>query len=412
VRILLSQNLIYLPTFGGANKANRLLLRQLAALGHTCHVVAPMTGGNWHVSLEEYRDFLVRRGMTVRHVSDDVVVFDDAGVRVHAVPSASRLPTHAARLGRECAPDVVLVTMDDPGFVMLNAAYEAVGPRRVVCLVHTLSHLPFGPAAQVPSDVGMRLLRRAAGVLTVSRTAEDYLRRWGGRTPTLLRLPVYGPGPFADLGDPDRGAVTIVNPSADKGVDMFLALAERLPGADFLAVPTWGTTAGDRRALAALPNVRLTEPVEDIDDLLARTRVLVMPSVWLETFGMTAVEAMLRGIPVVASDIGGLHEAMLGVPHLLPPRATDTWVSVVSRLLTDRTHYREISTIGRRAATRFAAAARIEDVADYLSHAVSGDGGPAHGAELDDNAVRRRVEGLSPAQRRLLSTMLAWQAPE
>jgi glycosyltransferase involved in cell wall biosynthesis len=140
--------------------------------------------------------------------------------------------------------------------------------------------------------------------------------------------------------------------------------------------------------------------------------VLVMPSTWLETFGMTAVEAMLRGIPVVASDIGGLPEAMLGVPHLLPPRATDTWVSVVSRLLTDPTHYREISAMARRAAIRFAAAARIEAVSDYLSEAVSGNGGPARGAEPDDNAVRRRVEDLSPAQRRLLSTMLARQARE
>lgn len=79
----------------------------------------------------------------------------------------------------------------------------------------------------------------------------------------------------------------------------------------------------------------------------------------------------------------------------------------MSRLLTDRTHYREISAMARRAAIRFAAAARIEAVSDYLTQAVSDDGDPPRGAEPDDNAVRRRVEGLSPAQRRLLNTMLA-----
>jgi glycosyltransferase involved in cell wall biosynthesis len=411
MRILLLQNLIHLPTFGGANKANRLLLRQLAARGHTCEVVAPMTGGNWDASPEQYREFLARRGLTVLRESDEVVVLDDAGVRVHAVRGASRLPVYAARLGRECSPDATLVTMDDPGFVLLNAAYEAVGPRSVVCLVHTLSYLPFGPAAGAPSEVGARQLRRAAGVLTVSGTAEDYLRRWGGLQPVLLRLPVYGPGPFPLRGDPDEGAVTMVNPSEEKGIGTFLELARRLPDEPFLAVPTWGTTAAHRGALAELPNVRLTEPVEDIDDLLARTRVLVMPSVWLETFGMTAVEAMLRGIPVVASDIGGLPEAMLGVPHLLPPDATDAWVEVVARLLTDREHYRDISRQARRAAIDFVASTRIEDVEAYLGDVVSGRGdpGPADDEPAGD-AVRRRVGELSPTQRRLLATMLAGQA--
>jgi glycosyltransferase involved in cell wall biosynthesis len=410
VRILLLQNLIHLPTFGGANKANRLLLRQLAARGHTCDVVAPMTGGNWTASPEQYRDFLASRGLTVLHQSDALVVFDDAGVRVHAVRGASRLPGYAARLGRDSSPDVTLVTMDDPGFVLLNAAYEAVGPRRVVCLVHTLSYLPFGPAAAAPSEVGARQVRRAAGVLTVSGTAEDYLRRWGGLRPVLLRLPVYGAGPFAWRGDPDRGAVTMVNPSQEKGIGTFLRLARRLPDAPFLAVPTWGTTAAHRSALAELPNVRLTDPVEDIDDLLARTRVLVMPSVWLETFGMTAVEAMLRGIPVVASDIGGLPEAMLGVPHLLPPDDVDAWVEVVSRLLTDRAHYQEISRQARRAAVDFVASTRIEDVEAYLDGIVSGGADPQPGSdEPADDAVRRRVGGLSPTQRRLLATMLAKQ---
>jgi glycosyltransferase involved in cell wall biosynthesis len=409
VRILLSQNLIHLPTYGGANKANRLLLHQLAALGHTCHVVAPMTGGNWHVSPAEYREFLRGRGLPIRHASGEVVVFDDAGVEVHAVASASRLPIHAARLGRECSPDVALVTMDDPGFMVLNAAYEAPGPSKVVCLVHTLSYLPFGPAATAPSEVGARQLRRAAGVLTVSGIADEYLRQWGGVDPVLLRLPVYGAGPFPRTGDPDRGAVTMVNPSEAKGIGMFLELARRLPDADFLAVPTWGTTAADRRALARRPNIRLTEPVEDIDDLLARTRVLVMPSVWQETFGMTAVEAMLRGIPVVASDIGGLPEAMLGVPHLLPPRATGAWVDVVSRLLTDRDHYQAISALAREAATRYVASTRIEDVAAYLHTVASRDGG-----NHDDrgDAIRRRVADLAPARRHLLTTMLAREAGE
>jgi glycosyltransferase involved in cell wall biosynthesis len=43
-------------------------------------------------------------------------------------------------------------------------------------------------------------------------------------------------------------------------------------------------------------------------DLMRAARVLVVPSVWREPFGYVAVEAMACGLPVIASDAGGLRE--------------------------------------------------------------------------------------------------------
>jgi glycosyltransferase involved in cell wall biosynthesis len=410
VRILLAQNLIHLPAFGGANKANRLLLRQLAERGHTCTVVAPMSGGNWTASREEFLRFLADRGLPVLEEPGDAIVFDDAGVRVHAVPDPSRLPIHATRIGREQDADIALVPLDYAGSMMVNAAFEAVGPARVIAVVHTLDHLPFGPSSRVPSEAGTRQLRRAGGLLAVSATAAGYVAEWGGMDSVLLRLPVYGPGPHPAYGDREGGAVTLINPSWEKGIGTFLGLARRLPGQEFLAVPTWATTAEDREALAALPNVRLMDPVEDIDEILVRTRVLLMPSVWRETFGMSAVEAMLRGIPVMASDIGGLPEAMLGVPHLLPGDDEDLWFATLSRLLTDRAHYREVSLRARRAAARFAASTGIEEVEAFLRDRAEAAARPRRAAAPAGGDVRARVEELSPAQRRLLAEMLARKA--
>lgn len=402
--VLLLQNLLYLPTFGGANKANRLVLQQLVARGYTCRAVAPMAGVNLDVSPTEFTHFLASRGHEVLRTSSEVIVFDDAGVEVHAVTTPSHLPIYAARLGRERSPDLVLVANHDPGFMMLNAAYEAVGPHRVVCLAHTLSYLPFGPEASVVSTAAARQLRRAADVLAVSEAAATYLREWGDQPSTVLRLPAYGTGPFHHHGDPDRGAVTLINPSEIKGIGMFLHLAERLPDVEFLAVPTWGTSDQDRRALAGVPNVRVMEPVEDVDEIFAQTRVLLMPSVWMETYGMTAIEAMLRAIPVVASDIGGLPEAMLGVPYLLPARATDLWVDTVSRLVADGAHYREISARAAAAASAHVASTGIESVDAYLRNQA---GTAAAGPERSGGDLRRRVESLADSRRRLLAEMLA-----
>ena len=65
-------------------------------------------------------------------------------------------------------------------------------------------------------------------------------------------------------------------------------------------------------------NVRILEPKENVDEIYAQSRVLLVPSLWGEAFGYVALEAMARGIPVISSDVGGLPEAKLGVDYLLP----------------------------------------------------------------------------------------------
>lgn len=47
---------------------------------------------------------------------------------------------------------------------------------------------------------------------------------------------------------------------------------------------------------------------DQISELLSDTRVLVLPSVWYETFGRVAVEAFAAGVPVIASRLGAMAE--------------------------------------------------------------------------------------------------------
>ena len=107
-----------------------------------------------------------------------------------------------------------------------------------------------------------------------------------------------------------------------------------MPQVRFAAVPTWGTNAADRAALAARPNIAVLDPVDDIDELLARTRVLLVPSLWAEARSRIVVEAMLRGVPVIGANVGGIPEAKMGVrlpaagaAHraLRPARSTSRW---------------------------------------------------------------------------------------
>ena len=47
---------------------------------------------------------------------------------------------------------------------------------------------------------------------------------------------------------------------------------------------------------------------QDLDNTVGRAWVQVVPSLWSEPFGITAVEGMMRGTAVVVSDSGGLRE--------------------------------------------------------------------------------------------------------
>jgi glycosyltransferase involved in cell wall biosynthesis len=47
---------------------------------------------------------------------------------------------------------------------------------------------------------------------------------------------------------------------------------------------------------------------QGVDDALSDAWALVAPSLWNEPFGLIAIEAIVRGVPVVASDSGGFRE--------------------------------------------------------------------------------------------------------
>ncbi len=61
-------------------------------------------------------------------------------------------------------------------------------------------------------------------------------------------------------------------------------------------------------------------PLERVEAQLADAWALVAPSLWAEPLGLTALEAVVRGIPVIASATGGLAETVEnGVSGLLFP---------------------------------------------------------------------------------------------
>lgn len=114
------------------------------------------------------------------------------------------------------------------------------------------------------------------------------------------------------------------------------------------------------RRLRLSANVALAGLVEDVDlyALLRAARLLVMPvrptAGDVEGFGIVLLEAALAGIPVVATRIGGIPDAVQdGVTGLLTSPDDDAAVAkAVSALLNDEALARRLGEAGRERALR------------------------------------------------------------
>ncbi len=361
MRILLTSNASYAPARGGSTRSNLVWLRHLAEHGHACRVVSAALG-------EDAVD-------TVR------------GIQIHSVRNLTRRRTVLENHIREFDPDFVLVSSEDLSHLLLGEATRTA-PDRIVYLAHTPQFFPFGPESWNADARATEMVRCARAVVAIGQSTAGYIEQATGVHPAVIHPPIYGQPPFARLGCFDRGAVLMINPCQVKGIGIFIELARRFPDYPFRALAGWGTGSNDRKTLALLKNIQLIESVDNIEEALSQARILLMPSLWYEGFGLIAMEAMLRGIPVISSDSGGLVEARQGTGFVIPVRVIERylpefdethmprpvipeqdlepWTEALGSLLQNRTLYETESDRCRTAALAFVAGLDASDLEKLL----------------------------------------------
>lgn len=165
---------------------------------------------------------------------------------------------------------------------------------------------------------------------------------------------------------PETPVVTLVARFQDvKGHDIFLDMASRVrcvnPRTCFVVAGenVFGGSAEEaykRRVLAMAAGdpvlreaVRFPGWVSRPQDLFAASDVVVCSSRF-ESFGMTIVEAMASGVPVVSTNVGGPAEIVEdGVTgYLVPPGRSDLLAARVAELLDDPDRRRAFGEAGRR----------------------------------------------------------------
>jgi glycosyltransferase involved in cell wall biosynthesis len=205
---------------------------------------------------------------------------------------------------------------------------------------------------------GTDLFREVDAILVPSRAAQEHYRQKFGLTSTAIP----GPWNWERVLCPRGGGryVTFVNPQPGKGAFWFARIAvelgQRRPDIPLLVVEGRGKADWLARCGLDLSGLRTLHRMLNTPDprqFYRVSRVVLMPSLGPEAFGRVAVEALINGIPVLASQRGGLPEALAGAGFLLDipeqytpqtrqaPTAAEVapWVEAIARLWDDPRFY-------------------------------------------------------------------------
>jgi glycosyltransferase involved in cell wall biosynthesis len=296
----------------------------------------------------------------------DVHEIGIAGAWPHPSPPARR--TLAAALSE--LPDRAVVLLDGlvAGAVPEIVEHEAARLRLIV-----LVHLPLGdetglsPAlAATLTAAERRTLRAAAAVIATSAGAARRLTILYGLPSAKVHVapPGVDPAPPATPTEGGGRLLCVAAVTPRKGQDV---LAAALAKCTDLAWTCTCAGALDRAPefVASVPKGHLsfvgTRTGAALDALYAEADLFVLPS-RAETYGMVVTEALARGLPVLASAVDGVPEALGTAPDgsvpglLVPPDRPDALAAAIRRWLTEPAW---------RGALREAAAKRRETLTDW-----------------------------------------------
>jgi glycosyltransferase involved in cell wall biosynthesis len=300
----------------GGNAYDRHLLAGLPRLGRPVRpVVAP---GTWPRPSAAARSRLGALLAGVR--AGEVVLLD--GLVACAAPGA--VEAHARRLRL-----VVLVHLplaDETGLGPARARALAAGERRALCA--------------------------ARGVVATSRATAVRLRSAGqDRMTTAVTTAVPGveAAPVAAASPGGERLVCVASVTPRKGQDVLLDALARLTDLPWTLTcvgpldraPGFAAEAA-RRAAQLGERVTFTGPLPEtaVGARHAHADLALLPS-RTEPYGMVVTEALARGVPVVASDTGGIPEALGSAPGgvrpglLVPPGDADALAAALRRWLTE-----------------------------------------------------------------------------
>lgn len=108
--------------------------------------------------------------------------------------------------------------------------------------------------------------------------------------------------------------------------------------------------ADEVESLSLEQHVSLNDFTTETGPLIANARVLVVPSQAFESFGLTIIEAMAFGTPVVTTDVGGMPEVLAGsqAGYVCPKDDPAAFADAIKRVLCNPSLAADLGRNGRQ----------------------------------------------------------------
>ena len=296
---------------------------------------------------------------------------------------ANTLPHWQAEL-RRFRPDVVHVNTNGfwPGFLKEAVAVALARMHGVRTLLHFRGEGPqllWAHRLWVP--VFRRLLRLPDAVVVQTREASGFAAARGvERTRVLANFVDRRDAPARDWpvsGRPVR-LVFVGWLTRAKGIFELAEAVARVPGVTASLVGRWvveeGGVTSERRFNSELARLGVADrvtvapevPLESVWEHYARADVFVLPS-WTEGFPNALLEAMMAGLPAVATPVGAIPEAVVDgeTGQLVPVCDVDALAAALMRLVAHPERLvRQGAAARARALARYEREAVVDELAD------------------------------------------------
>ena len=280
-----------------------------------------------------------------------------AGASVERITGLRRIPRPTAPLRlrsrlRELAPELVHVNLTDQGDGIGTVVAARLSGRPTLCTLH----LVIPERTRAREAVSRQVLALPRALICVSEAVALYARTATPRIDVVrpgVAEPRLAPEARRALGlEEDAFVVGGIGRLHDqKGWDVLCSAARQIragvQGARLVVIGD-GPERERLAAQAARADVTFAGHRKEASSLLGAFDVLVVPSRY-EALGLVAVEAMYAGVPVIASDVGGLPEAIGDAGVLVSAERPDLLAEAVIALANDP---RRRAQYGERGAAR------------------------------------------------------------
>jgi glycosyltransferase involved in cell wall biosynthesis len=297
-----------------------------------------------------------------------------AGWSVQLRPVPGAWPSAGEEGGRSLAE--ALAPLADGALVLVDGLVASTVPEVMVPAARRLRlvvllHMPVGLRASEEVDRAREraVLCAASSVITTSEWSRQWLLAAYGLDPGAVHVAHPGvDGAGLAVGTTSGGSLLCVAAvSFAKGHDVLVGALSRVAQLPWRCVCLGALTrtpdevAELRRRLTAAGVARRVELAgprtgPELESSYAAADLLVVAS-RAETYGMVVTEALARGLPVMAADVGGVSEALGVLPDgrrpglLLPPGDADALATALQDWLTDESLRRSLreAALERRA---------------------------------------------------------------